>query len=151
LDTLISQAYGGKAYELVGLHVQRAIVILTLFTIPVALIWSSSGFILHHLLFIDQSTARLAGTWSLYILPGLWPQLMFQILQRYLQGCGIVWPSIVANIVCASINIGGNYAFIDVMGMGFGGAALAVVLSQWSSLITISIMIWGQIVFDRRG
>lgn len=149
MDTLISQAYGGKAYELVGLHALRAIVILSLFTIPVGLIWASSAYILQHALLIDEATAQLAGTWSMAILPGLWPQLMFQILQRYLQGCGIVWPSIVANVVCASMNIGGNYLFIEVLHWGFKGAALAMVLSQWSSLITMCIMIWAQIIYDR--
>jgi Na+-driven multidrug efflux pump len=35
LDTLISQAYGAKRYELMGLQAQRAAVILTLFSIPI--------------------------------------------------------------------------------------------------------------------
>lgn len=34
LDTLISQAYGAKLYRLMGLHAQRAIIILTLCTFP---------------------------------------------------------------------------------------------------------------------
>ena len=39
LDTLISQAYGAKAYRLTGLYAQRAAVILTLSSIPVAALW----------------------------------------------------------------------------------------------------------------
>ena len=39
LDTLISQAYGAKAYHLTGLYAQRAAVILTISSIPVAILW----------------------------------------------------------------------------------------------------------------
>ncbi len=41
LDTLVAQAYGAKMYSLMGLHTQRAIV--TLFTIPVIIIWTYTG------------------------------------------------------------------------------------------------------------
>ena len=36
LDTLCSQAFGAKKYRLVGLHCQRAMVILTIMCIPVS-------------------------------------------------------------------------------------------------------------------
>ena len=39
LDTLISQAYGAKAYRLTGVYAQRAAFILTLSSIPVAALW----------------------------------------------------------------------------------------------------------------
>ena len=48
LDTLISQAYGAKLYSNIGLHVQRAIVILSLFAIPVGFIWLSTERILKY-------------------------------------------------------------------------------------------------------
>lgn len=38
LDTLCSQAYGARKYKLVGLHCQRAMVILTLVCFPVAVV-----------------------------------------------------------------------------------------------------------------
>jgi MATE family multidrug resistance protein len=61
LDTLISQAYGAKAYRLTGLYAQRAAVILTLSSIPVALLWSQTRIILQYGLGIPHETAILAG------------------------------------------------------------------------------------------
>ncbi len=43
LDPLCSQAYGAKQYRLVGLYCQRAMVILSLLAIPIALIWLQTG------------------------------------------------------------------------------------------------------------
>ncbi len=141
LDTLISQAFGGQSYDLVGLHAQRAIVILTIFSIPVAFIWSYSASILEFFLGIDPVIANLAGIWSKYIIIGLWPTLIFQILKKYLQGCGIVWPTLCANVISALANIFFNYLLIYVFEWGFIGAALTVGISQWVSLLCLVVII----------
>jgi MATE family multidrug resistance protein len=46
LDALCSQAYGARSFKLVGRHTQRAMLILSLATIPVAFIWWQTGTIL---------------------------------------------------------------------------------------------------------
>lgn len=61
LDTLISQAYGASAYELMGLHAQRAMVILTILSIPIAAVWLVTDALLIHILHIDRNTSLLAG------------------------------------------------------------------------------------------
>ena len=73
LDTLIAQAYGAQAYALMGLHAQRAILILTLFSIPVGGIWLSTSFILQHGL-----GAHICGSVTL--------SLSLTTLSRYRQG-----------------------------------------------------------------
>lgn len=90
LDTLIAQAYGAQRFDLVGIHTQRAIVILTLFSFPVAIIWSITDKILYYALDIDKETSDLSGVWARHIVYGLWPTLMFQILRKYLQGISII-------------------------------------------------------------
>ena len=61
LDTFISQAYGAKCYKLMGLIAQRAVIIMSIASIPVALLWTQTGTILHVVLGIEPSTAYLAG------------------------------------------------------------------------------------------
>ena len=46
LDTLCSQAWGSGNPELVGLHLQRCLLLLLLCHIPVAFVWGSSEQIL---------------------------------------------------------------------------------------------------------
>ena len=70
LDTFISQAYGAKCYKLMGLITQRAIIIMSIASIPVTFLWTKTGVILHVLLGIDHSTAHLAGNTCIYYI--LW-------------------------------------------------------------------------------
>ncbi|PON96734.1 Multi antimicrobial extrusion protein [Trema orientale] len=40
LETFCGQAYGAKQYNMLGVHMQRAMLVLTLMGIPIALLWS---------------------------------------------------------------------------------------------------------------
>jgi multidrug resistance protein, MATE family len=142
LQTLLAQAYGARLYSLMGLHTQRAIVILTLFSIPVSLIWTRTDTILRLLLFIDEDTAHLAGIWARYIVYGLWPTLMFQILRRVLQSTGIIWPTIVANIVSTLSVIIGTHLMIYRWHWGFAGAAIGVAFAQWVGFLVLALITW---------
>jgi MATE family multidrug resistance protein len=46
LDTLCGQAYGGRRYNLLGIYKQRAMLLLTLVSVPLAIIWFYTGEIL---------------------------------------------------------------------------------------------------------
>jgi multidrug resistance protein, MATE family len=132
-----------------GLHAQRAILILTLFSIPVSIIWAYTDTILRVVLFIDDETATLAGIWARYIVFGLWPTLMFQILRRLLQSCGIIWPTITANIISTISVVVGTYVMIYHWHWGFAGAAIGVVFSQWIRFVVLVILTWGLMRFMR--
>jgi multidrug resistance protein, MATE family len=120
-------------------------VILTCFSVPVAFVWSCSSYILQYGLGIEADIAHLAGIWSKYLLLGLWPSLVFQILKKFLQGCGIVWPTLTANVLAAVSNVVLNYVLVEVYHMGYIGAVLTVVISQWISLLSLSLIICIQI------
>jgi MATE family multidrug resistance protein len=149
LDTLIAQAYGAKAYPLMGLHAQRAAVIMTLFSIPVAGVWWQTDWIVHYALGIDAEVAQLAGFWARWILLGLWPTLMFQVLRKLLQGCGIIWPVIVSSLVSAIANVVSNYVTIYVLDWGFMGAALSVSIAQWAGFLALMLVIFLQVTCMR--
>ena len=46
LETLVSQAYGAKNLYLCGVYLQRARMIVTLFYIPIMMLFLSSGYVL---------------------------------------------------------------------------------------------------------
>ena len=132
-----------------GLHAQRAILILTLFSIPVSIIWACTDKILFYFFFIDKEIATLSGMWARYIVFGLWPTLMFQIIRRFLQSCGIVWPIILANIMSTLSVIGGTYIMIYHFNWGFSGAAIGVILAQWVRFIVLSFITWMMMIYSR--
>ena len=88
LDTLLSQANGAKLYRLMGLQSQRGMVMLTIASLPVGLIWFYlTEPTLHYGLGIEPQTAKLAGLWAKVITTGLWPSLMSAVLKKFLQAC----------------------------------------------------------------
>ena len=46
LDTLCGQSYGAEQYHMLGIHMQRAMLILSLVSIPLAIIWANTRAIL---------------------------------------------------------------------------------------------------------
>ena len=144
LDTLVAQAFGAKAYSLMGLHSQRAAVIMTIFAIPVAAFWCITDVIVHYVLGIDKEIAAFAGEWARWILLGLWPTLMFQVLRKLLQGCGIVWPVILASLVSTVVNVVSSYVMIYQLHWGFAGAALSVSVAQWAGFLTLALIVYIQ-------
>ncbi|KAH7511500.1 hypothetical protein FEM48_ZijujUnG0007600 [Ziziphus jujuba var. spinosa] len=46
LETLSGQAYGGKQYHMLGIHMQRAMFVLLLVSIPLTIIWANTRSIL---------------------------------------------------------------------------------------------------------
>jgi len=141
LDTLISQAYGAKAYHLIGLNCQRMIAILTICCIPAAILWSQTEYILTRILFMDKEISKLAGEWSTVLIAGLWPSLMFEVLRKYLQCQTVVWPVVISSSISIVVNITLGCYFMYVLKSGFYGCAVAYVLSQWALFISICVII----------
>jgi MATE family multidrug resistance protein len=158
LDTLISQAYGAKMYSLMGLHAQRAIVILSLFTIPVVVMWTYTGEFLYYVLSIEYDTSMLAGQWARYIRYGIWPALVFDILRKFLYGQQVVWPVVVSSLCGLIVNFALNAVYhrthfisvvagdggklaVELQPGGFLMAGMSFVISQWAALLILIALI----------
>jgi len=67
LDTFSGQSYGAKQYHMLGILMDRSMIILSLLCIPLAVIWENTGSIL---MFLgqDPSISDEAGHYALYFL-----------------------------------------------------------------------------------
>jgi MatE len=115
LDTLCSQAYGGGKKELVGLHVQRMVYLLTLVTIPIGAIWICSPWILEALV-PEKELAQLAGTYLRIYLIGMPGFATFEAGKRIIQAQGDFTGSMVVLFICAPLNVFLNWLFVFVSG-----------------------------------
>ena len=113
-----------------GLHAQRAIIILTLAAVPVALIWSQTDPILRYALAIDPAVAAAAGRWSTLAIAGLWPTVMFEVLRKFLQAQKLLWPIVAASTAATAVHCLNNWLLVGVLRLGFDGAAIAAALTQ---------------------
>jgi len=150
LDTLCSQAFGAKQYKLVGLYCQRAALILTLLCFPIALVWLQAEKVLK-LMGVEDEIAAMSLKYIMCLIPGMWPNLMFEIIKRYLQCQRITWPPTVTVMIVAAVHLVISYLFVMRLDFGFLGAAYATSISNWLLfIVSLSIVRIRSFVLKRR-
>ena len=134
MDTLCSQAYGGKNYRLVGVYFQRAILLSLLVCFPIWALWLNAESILI-LLHQDAAVAAVAGKY-LRILCVAKPAVMMYFLAKiFLETQNVMKPSIFINIIGDVVNIGCHYFFVIHLGFGVEGSAISISIAYWSLAI----------------
>ncbi|EGG15363.1 multi antimicrobial extrusion family protein [Cavenderia fasciculata] len=131
-DTLVSQSWGAENYVLVGLTVQRATIVTTGVTVLVAVLWAlTEKFLL--LVQQDPTISYLALKYVLYLMPGLWFGNVLNVMQKYVQGQGLMMPSIYIGLALNAMNVLFNFVFVtgigSYSGMGYVGSALSTSIS----------------------
>ncbi|RCV33204.1 hypothetical protein SETIT_7G064200v2 [Setaria italica] len=136
LDTLCGQAFGAKQHHLLGIYKQRAILVLTLVSIGLAVVWWYTGKIL--LLFgQDPEIAAGAGSYIRWMIPALFVYGPLQCHFRFLQAQNIVLPVMLSSGVTAVSHVLVCWLLVYKIGLGYKGAALACAISY---LINVSIL-----------
>ena len=141
LDSLCAQSYGAKQYQRCGLHTQRAILILTVFSLPCIAVWWQAEWILHNILFIPSVIAFHAGRWTRTLSAGLWPLIAFECLKKLMQARNIVWPAVLTTTIGLGFNLAANYYVFRVRKWGFNSAAWIVPIQNWFHFFVFVIIL----------
>ena len=137
LDTFCGQSYGAKQYHMLGIHMQRAMVVLLLVSVPLAVIWANTGEILK-LLGQDHEIAAEAGKYAIWMIPTLFAYGLLQCLNRFLQTQNIVLRMVMCSATVVLLHILICWIFIYKVGLGIRGAAIASSISySFNVLITM--------------
>ncbi|XBI83768.1 hypothetical protein VPH35_092235 [Triticum aestivum] len=140
LDTLCGQAFGARQYHLLGIYKQRAILVLTLVSVVVAVLWAYTGQIL--LLFgQDPEIAMGAGSYIRWMIPSLFAYGLLQCYVRFLQTQNIVLPVMVSAGVTALSHVLVCWLLVYRLGLGNKGAALANGISYLANVSILAIYI----------
>nr|XP_048323493.1 protein DETOXIFICATION 16-like isoform X3 [Ziziphus jujuba var. spinosa] len=94
LDTFCGQSYGAKEYHMLGIHMQRAMIVLLLASIPLACIWANAGEILVSL-GQDPKISAGAGRYARFMIPSIFAFAIIQCHARFLQTQNNVAPLMV--------------------------------------------------------
>ncbi|ORZ05145.1 mate-domain-containing protein [Lobosporangium transversale] len=142
LDTLCSQSYTSHHPHTLGLHLQRAILILMLLFVPIAAIWLSSEQIFA-LLGQEPALAEHAAIFLRGLLPGAPAFLIFECAKKFLQAQGNMHASTYVLLIASPINVVLNYVLVwnPYIGMGYIGAPIATSISYWNMLILLILYI----------
>lgn len=137
IDTLASASFtGGKNKHDLGIILQRAFLVLSLFYIPVAILWLSSGPVFRAL-GQEEFIAHDGAKFLQILLPGGLGYIFFECLKKYLQAQGIMRPGTYVLLITSPVNAGLNFLFIYTFKMGLLGAPLATGISYWLSFFLL--------------
>ncbi|KAK6159119.1 hypothetical protein DH2020_006433 [Rehmannia glutinosa] len=140
LDTYCGQSYGAKQYHMLGIHMQRAMLVLLLVSIPLACIWATAGDILQ-ILGQDPAIAAEAGVYARYMIPSIFPFALLQCQFRFLQTQNNVVPMMLTSGITTLVHIPICWLLISKFGLGSKGAALANGISYWTNDIFLGLYI----------
>lgn len=140
LDTFCGQSYGAKQYHMLGVYMQRAMVVLLLVTIPLACIWANTGSILKFLR-QDPEISQEAGKYAVYMIPSIFAYALLQCHIRFLQAQNIVFPMMLSAGITTSLHILVCWLLVFKSGLGYKGAALANAVSYWLNLLFLAIYV----------
>lgn len=142
LETLCGQAFGAGQVQLLGLYMQRSILILFATCILLLPLYIFATPVLQ-LLGQNQQISNLAGIYTLLILPQLFSLSIVFPTQKFLQAqskvsvlAGIAFFSLVFQVVLC-------WFFLNVLGWGGAGAALAFDITGWATAISQFVYVVG--------
>lgn len=130
LDTFCGQAYGAKQYSMLGIHMQRAMLVLLLVSLPLAYIWANAGHILV-LLGQDPEISAEAGHYARFMIPSIFAFAILQCHIRFLKSQNIVIPMMVSTAITTLTHIPICWVLVSKSGLGNKGAAVANAISYW--------------------
>ncbi|KAL8146372.1 hypothetical protein AgCh_004203 [Apium graveolens] len=138
LETLCGQAYGAKQHKKLSIYTYGAIITLLLLCIPIAIIW----LFMEKLLILiqqDPQISRVAGEFSIWLIPALFSHAILQPLIRYFQSQYLILPLLATSVATLAFHIPMCWALVFKFNMGSNGAALAISLSCWLNTIFLGL------------
>ncbi|KAF2311460.1 hypothetical protein GH714_023208 [Hevea brasiliensis] len=140
LETFCGQAYGAQQYHMLGVHMQRAMQVLVLTSIPISMIWAFTGQIFISLK-QDPQISIHSGIYARRLVPAIVPYGLLQCQLRFLQTQNIVWPLVLSTGITSLVHLLICWTFIFGFGFGNEGAALSIAISYWTNVHILAIYI----------
>ncbi|CAK9187210.1 unnamed protein product [Ilex paraguariensis] len=156
MEPICGQAFGAKKHTVLGLSLQRTVLLLMLTSFPIAILWFNMKRIL---LFCgqDEGIATEAQSYLLYSLPDLLTQSLLHPLRIYLRTQSITLPLTFCATLASFLHIPINYFLVLRLSLGIKGVALSGVWTNFNLVASLIIYIlisgvykktWGGLSFE---
>ncbi|KAJ0732793.1 putative multi antimicrobial extrusion protein [Helianthus annuus] len=140
MEPICGQAFGAKRHTLLGLCLQRTILLLILVSVPISILW----FNMERVLLLcgqDAEIATQAQTYLTYSIPDLLAQCFLHPLRIYLRSQSITLPLTFCASVSIILHIPINYYFVNILNSGIKGVAISSVLTNFNLVASLVIYI----------
>ncbi|GAB4846992.1 hypothetical protein Ancab_026004 [Ancistrocladus abbreviatus] len=136
MDAISSQACGAKQWLLIGQTLQRTIVILLLFCVPISLLWLNVEPILI-LVGQEPTISTVASTYLAYAFPHLIVLCIIHPLRIYLRAQKITLPLMLSAAFALLVHFPINYLLVYHFHLGIRGVAIASALTDLNLLLAM--------------
>lgn len=137
IDTIASASFtGSKDKHDLGIILQRGFLVMTLFYVPIVIVWLAAEPLFHALGqedYIARDSARFLWT----LIPGGLGYIYFECMKKYLQAQEIMRPGTYVLLITSPLNAGLNYLFVYTFKIGLLGAPIATGISYWCSFLLL--------------
>ncbi|PKA49259.1 MATE efflux family protein DTX1 [Apostasia shenzhenica] len=140
LETFCGQAFGAKQNHMLGIYLQRAMLVLVVVCIPVSIVWANAGQILMAI-GQDKDISSEAGVYAKWLIPALFAFGPLHCCIRFLQTQSIVIPVMVASAVTALLHLLVCWLLVFKFGLGSRGAALSNSMAYWVNLMMLALYV----------
>ncbi|CAA7029193.1 unnamed protein product [Microthlaspi erraticum] len=140
VESICSQAFGAKRYNLVGATIRRGIILLLFTSIPVSLLWVNIETILV-MLKQDKKLACEAHVFLLYSVPDLIAQSFLHPLRVYLRTQSKTVPLSICTAIASVLHLPITYLLVSYLGLGLKGLAFSGVVSNFNLVASLFLYI----------
>ncbi|KAL6197940.1 hypothetical protein ACLB2K_027732 [Fragaria x ananassa] len=135
VETLCGQAYGAQKYDMLGIYLQRATIVLSITGLPLLAVFILSKPIL--LLFGESSVLASAAAVFVYgLIPEIFAYAINFPIQKFLQAQRIVLPSAYISGATLGVHLLLSWVTVYVLGWGLIGASLVLSFSWWIIVVS---------------
>ncbi|GAB4852460.1 Protein DETOXIFICATION 48 [Ancistrocladus abbreviatus] len=130
MEPICGQAYGAKQMKLLGLTLQRTVLLLFSTSIPISFMWLNMKRIL---LWCgqDEEISSVAHVFILFSIPDLFFLSLLHPLRIYLRAQSITLPLTYCTAISALLHVPLNFLLVVHLKLGLAGVAIAMV---WTNL-----------------
>ncbi|KAK2430116.1 Protein DETOXIFICATION 48 [Trifolium repens] len=141
MEPICGQAYGAKQWKILGLTLQRTVLLLLSISIPISFLWFNMKRIL---LFSgqDNEISSMAQTFILFSIPDLFLLSFLHPLRIYLRTQGITLPLTYCSAVSVLLHVPLNFLLVVHFQMGIAGVSIAMVLTNLNLVILLSSFLY---------
>ncbi|CAA7393708.1 unnamed protein product [Spirodela intermedia] len=136
MEPICGQAFGAKQRKLLGLALQRTVLLLLSASVPISIIWLNIAGILTWC-GQDQNIASTAGKFISFAVPDLVLLSVLYPLRIYLRTQSITLPLTFCSAASVVLHVPLNYFLVVRLRMGIAGVALSMVLTNLNLCLSL--------------
>ncbi|KAJ0025626.1 hypothetical protein Pint_08561 [Pistacia integerrima] len=141
MEPICGQAFGAKQWKLLGLTLQRTVLLLLSTSIPISFMWLNMKRIL---LWCgqDQEISSVAHTFILLSIPDLFFLSLLHPLRIYLRTQSITLPLTYCSAISVLLHVPLNFLLVVHFKMGIAGVAIAMVWTNFNLFLLLSSFVY---------